>query len=161
MRIFILALFSITTSFAQDCLPCNCSNQKSSWKLIKKEGLHIDTMLVKTSGAYISESEINHKKYYEYIRFFPDGSVFHSCTYCSFPTLAQLNNLNYGTRGQYIVENNQIKVESWGTYVGYNFVFYKIESKSIILNGTCKRKWPEPKQRDYTEIKRTFEFFPL
>ena len=84
----------ITNTYCQEIENCKCRSR--NFKLIKKEGLHIDTTLVKTNGVYIhKDTVIDLQKIkrdrYSFCRFFNNGKVFFSCGYFNFP----FHNLNY------------------------------------------------------------------
>lgn len=143
---------------SQEC-PEYCNKRtKYKFKLLKKEGLKIDTTKVRVDGVYILDSEINGLKRYQFIRFFTNGRVYFSCAYCSPPSNDEFNKLSYGNYGHYIVDNGRIKAETFEPYPRYYFVFYKIQGEQIITNGSCRRRWPEIENKDYTQIKTVYSF---
>lgn len=143
---------------SQEC-PEYCNKRtKYKFKLLKKEGLKIDTTKVRVDGVYILESELNGQRRYRFLRFFANGRVYFSCAYCSPPSSDDLNNLNYGKYGYYVVNDSMVKTETFEPYLRYYFVFYKVQGEQIITNGSCKRRWPEMKNKDYTQFRNVFSF---
>ena len=160
MRInfLIIFFFYFSALFSQEC--GSCSKRKTfNFKLAKKESLTIDTSQVRVDGVYLLSFDLNGTKNYQYIHFYKNGRVFFSCIYCSLPTEDQLNNLNYGSYGYYTLHNGKIKVETFEAYARYFFVFYSIQGNTITTQGSCKRKWPEPEQKDYANINTTYSFY--
>jgi hypothetical protein len=139
----ILIIFAIKMN-AQECESCN-KRTKYKFILLKTKGVNIDTTLVKTNGVYLNKYyRINLDKteqdIYSFYRFFDNGKIYMSCGYCSLPSEKEFNDLNYGFYGEYRVENNQIIVEYYGSYVGYYLSYYKTENNKIIETNTSKRK---------------------
>lgn len=152
--IFIIVCLQISLNImGQECSTCN-TRTKFNFKLHKREGLKVDTSLVKTNGVYISEINTNGKTIYTFARFFENGRVYFSCDYCSYPSDKDFNNLKYGSYGYYIIKNGEVKIETFEPYPRYYFVYYKIIGNSIETNGSSKRMKQEPKRRDYTHINR-------
>ena len=147
---------------AQPCAICNTKTQ-FRFKLLEKEGLHIDTSVVKIKGVYLLESyneNINMgKKTYNFCRFFSNGRVYISCSYCSFPTNSELNDLNFGRYGYYIVNGSNIKIETFEPYPRYYFVYCVMEGNILVSNGTSKRKWKKNVKKDPYAITVKYEYF--
>lgn len=143
---FIIALFLIST-FASAQKQDNCkTNMSRNFKLIKEEGLKIDTTVAKVKGFYLSKDSFldldqKWKDRFSYMRFFENGKVYKSCTYLSFPTKADLEDLSYGFYSEYKVEDGRIVIESFAPSCGYLFEYYIIHDNTIIRIGTSKRKF--------------------
>ena len=146
MIIRFLIVFSVLITLnciSQEC--GGCRNKKYyRFLLLRKEGLSIDTSLVKINGIYILESRLNpinegNSSYY-YYRFFENGKVFMSCKYCSFPDSIQLHNLNYGDYGEYRIENNVLKIETFAPYSRYYLEYYEIIENEIVLKNYSSRR---------------------
>jgi hypothetical protein len=133
-------LSSLHVVFAQK--PCdNCiTKKKYNFKLIKKQGLRIDSTKVRLDGIYML-SDSGSKKTYTFYRFFSNGRVFRSCNYCSIPDSSQLNDLNYGSYGYYRIDSNMIKIETFAPYPRYYFKYLKINGKEIEYSYTSDRQW--------------------
>jgi hypothetical protein len=152
----IFLLLGSLNLMSQEC-PEYCNKRtRYKFKLLKKEGLKIDTTKVRVDGVYILESELNGQKRYQFIRFFKNGRVYFSCPYCRPPSNDELNNLKYGNYGYYVVNNGGIKAETFEPYPRYFFVFYIIKGEQIYSNGSCKRGWPEIENKEYTQIKTVY-----
>jgi hypothetical protein len=154
--ILIIILFISTnhTLLGQECYTnCHSTKKNYNFKLLKKEGLNIDTNLVKVSGVYITKFE-GGMGTYEFIRFFENGRVFLSCGYCSYPTIEELNNLNYGDFGYYIIKDGEVKVEKFSSYVRYYYHFFDIENLKLIPNGNAQRKCIGEGKREASRIKK-------
>lgn len=160
MNKFLLIFFLLGSikSIGQECSEYCNKRTKFNFKLLKKEGIKTDTTKVKVEGVYMCEFDLNGQKRYQFIRFFTNGRVYFSCAYCSPPNQEELNNLTYGNYGYYVINDNQVKAETFEPYPRYFFVFYKIQGEQIITNGSCRRKWPEIKNRDYTSIITAYSF---
>lgn len=162
--IVIVTCCFLPTIRAQQCADCN-KRTHFDFELLEKEGLHIDTNVVRVDGVYFSEWEITNlekkkvKQYY-FIRFFSDGRMYFSCAYCSFPKAAELNDLNYGSYGYYSVKGNDVKIETYAEYAKYHFEFGLIEGDKFIANGASKRKWKGKLKIVNQGIKHSWQFYP-
>jgi hypothetical protein len=153
--ILIIILFISTnhTLLGQECYTnCHSTKKNYNFKLLKKEGLNIDTNLVKVSGVYMTQTEGDSAEY-QFIRFFGNGKVYFSCSYCSYPTFEELNNFNYGYYGYYIIKDGEIKVETFSSYVRYYYRFFDIENLKIIPTGSAQRKCIGKEKREPPRIK--------
>lgn len=143
---FIIFIFFISTlASAQKLDNCN-TNLNRKFKLIKVEGLKIDTVLAKTKGVYISKDSFldldqKWKDRFCYLRFFENGKVYKSCSYLSLPTKEDMEDLSYGFYSEYKVENEGIIIESYAPWCGYFFEYYVIKENLIIRIGTSKREF--------------------
>lgn len=142
--LLLIVLFS-TNIYSQQCQSCN-KRVKFKFKLLKEKGLSVDTLKVKTTGVYISntnEIDIDGKQItmYYFYRFFDNGKIYISCGYCSFPSQEKLNDLKYGSYGEYRIEGDEIIRETYAPYPGYYLSYYKIEGNKILLTHTSKRKF--------------------
>ena len=165
MRRLILLLLLISTSiYSQKMDDCK-TNPKNDFKLIKNEGLKIDTSIVKTKGVYVSKDSFLDldqiwKNRFSFIRFFEDGKVYKSCSYKSFPTNEDFKDFTYGFYSEYKVENGNITIESYAPWCGYFFEYYTIGQERIVRIGTSKRMFnKEPKMESRPNI--TYEFFSI
>ncbi|WP_409205657.1 hypothetical protein [Flavobacterium sp.] len=154
----------VTNTYCQEIENCKCKSR--NFKLIKKEGLQIDTTLVKINGIYIFKDSIIDLKNikrdrYSFCRFFENGRVFFSCGYFNFPHESDLNNLSYGYYGEYKIIKNQIIIESYSSYVGYILELYKIEGLKIISTDFAKRSNKPKFEKVFSSIEYDFYKFKL
>lgn len=160
--VLIIILFASKVN-AQECESCN-KRTKFKFILLKTKGVNIDTALVKTNGVYLSKYFRNNldktqQDIYSFYRFFENGKVYMSCGYCSLPSEREFNELKYGFYGEYRIENNQIIIEYYGTYVGYHLSYYKIENNKIIQTNTSKRKLKGKVKLKNSYTNNEYEFF--
>jgi hypothetical protein len=142
ITVFLIFLFLVTINHAQN-VPCN-KRTKFNYKLLKKEGLHIDTAIVRVDGIYwIKDYYIDmnkeKKERFQFIRFFKNGQMYNSCMYYHFPNLQELNSLKNGYYSVYCVKDSIIKNESFRTWAGYFFVYWNVSNNEIQYIGTSKR----------------------
>ena len=141
--IYILSfLLAFTSANSQEFEGCH-AKKKYRFEMLKKEGVHIDTSLVKTTGVYICKDSIidldkKIRTTYSFYRFFDNGKVYRSCRYLSFPDEAELNGLNYGTYGEYKTEGNTLVMEGYSP-AGYMWHYFEVNSDTIISSGTKRR----------------------
>jgi len=166
IRFFVLILiFSFSKMNAQQCSDCG-KNPHLKFISLKIKGTKIDTAVAKTNGVYLRKFfRINLDKtrqdIYHFYRFFENGKVYMSCGYCSFPNGSELNDLKYGSYGEYRIENNQIVIEGHGSYVGYYLSYWKTESDTLIETHTSKRKFDGKikLKKAYTDNEYPYEFY--
>lgn len=151
-KIILLLFISLTVhTYAQQIENCDFQ-KKVKFQLIKQKGLQIDTLVIKTNGVYIHQDtiiDLNRKKRvrYSFYRFFDDGKVFMSCGYFNFPTQSDLNNLQYGVSGEYIVTGNEVCIESYNSQIGY-FYKYLISNGQIIVDRYYSRRVKKPQRME-------------
>lgn len=169
-RITILIIMLVFTfqAYTQPCFSYKSKRTKYNFKLLKK-GVHVDTNKIRIDGVYISEyrmqTPISNKEYvvtYSFTRFFPNGRVYRSWSYCSFPTNEELNELKYGTYGYYKVDSNRITTENYSPAGGYVYSFYIIEKDDCFVSySTKKRESGIFKTKEIIEFNsRSFYFYP-
>lgn len=132
--ILLIILACSLHSNAQPCFSDKSERTKYNFKLLKK-GVCVDTNKVRIDGVYIMEhimqAPLSKKQYittYTFTRFFPNGRVYSSWSYCSFPTNEELNELQYGTYGYYKVDSNRIIKETYSQPAGYYYIYYILDS---------------------------------
>ncbi len=156
LLIFIFIFFSKIIE-AQEIENCNCTPK--SYKLLKVNGIQIDTSLVKTNGVYIYKDivvNLHNKKQtrYSFYRFFDNGKVYKSCGYYNFPNNKDLNNLHYGIYGEYKIIDNKILLESHSSYFGYTLELYNIYGLKIKRIKIAKRR----KKPKFKKVINSLEF---
>jgi hypothetical protein len=137
---------------------------KLNFKLIKEEGLKIDTLLANTKGVYISKDmflnlDQKWKDRFCYLKFFENGKVYKSCSYLSFPTKEDMEDLSYGFYSEYKVENGGIVMESYAPWCGYFFEYYVIQENLIVRIGTSKRKFNKKQKIEPSPNTISYEFY--
>lgn len=147
---------------AQPCFSYKA--KKKRFKIVKREGIVIDTNKIKLNGVYLWKlNNVNSVKdtFYLFIRFFNNCRVFKSGPYCSCPTVLQLNDLTYGSYGQYMIKEDKLIIESYSGPGGYYYQYFDVFSKHIIPIGTKKRaKFPQPEFRKEL-INKEYWFYPF
>jgi hypothetical protein len=159
--VLILILFASKMN-AQECSGCN-KRTKFKFILLKTKGVKIDTTIAKTNGVYLRKYfRINLDKtqqdIYHFYRFFENGKVYMSCGYCSLPSEKEFNELKYGSYGEYRIENNQIIIEYYGSYVGYYLSYWKTENNKLIETNTSKRKLKGKVKLNNSYIDNEYEY---
>jgi len=96
------------------------------YKLIKKEGINIDTLKVRTDGIYLNkdfvyDTDKTVKSRYNYIRFFNNGREYYSHEYHDFPTDENFNDLQNGGYSYYTIKDSLIISESYNYEAGCFF----------------------------------------
>jgi len=163
LTVFI-CLISVITS-AQKIDSCR-TDIKHNFKLLTEEGLKIDTIIAKISGVYISKDSFldldkKWKDRFSCIRFFENGKVYKSCSYRSFPTKQDFEDLSYGTYSEYKVQNGRIVIESYAGWTGFFLEYYTIQKNTIIRIGTSKRKFNKNLQIEPSPTTTSYEFYHL
>jgi len=142
-------------SVAQPCYEVRKSRTHFNFKLLKK-GVQIDTNKIRIDGVYIFSSPCQNEFYailyknkcydstYSFFRFFDNGRVFFSSSYCSFPKEEEVNRLDYGSYGYYKVEGDTLIIERHNSGGGGSFCYFdyhKIGDNSFKIFGTKHAEW--------------------
>lgn len=158
--LFIYLLYGITLH-GQECSTC-FKKKHFRFKLLKKEGLNIDTALVRTDGIYILRTTANFEfgsdSVFYFYRFFSNGKAYMSCQYCSFPCSNELNDLGYGVYGEYKVEDSLVVIETFAPYARYYIKELTISNGVLVTNRTWLRRWFKPLKVPAPTVK--YSFYP-
>ncbi len=127
-------------SFAQRCGTCN-TRTHFKFRLIKKTGINVDSNYVKTTAIYVNTfMDDGNVMKYSFLRFFPNGKVYISCLYRSFPTNDELNDLTYGDYGEYRLDSTRLTIETHSASAGYYYQYYEVRRNEVLLSQTQLRK---------------------
>lgn len=142
-KIISAVIFFLFIDMKYNAQPCgSCGTKKHErFRLLKKEGLHIDTNKVKVNGVYVNKyiSETGAISY-SFLRFFTNGKVFISCEYCGSINPSDFGNFNYGKFGEFKLEGDLIKMEVFATYPRYYYAYYEIKNYTLRYKYTQDRK---------------------
>lgn len=147
--VLIIIIFSTNISYSQKYdnevkdWPIIFGHKHHNFKLKKKNFVLKDTTIVDTSCVYISKYHVweDSTNRVSYTRFFSNGRVFKSGDYLSLPTESEFNNLDYGRRGYYYIDEDGYVVMEFYVNVedGYVLSWVKKEDDMLVSYKTKKR----------------------
>jgi hypothetical protein len=103
--------------FSDETLKNYLPKKEKRFTLSKKPFVLKDTNVVSLNAIYsrklteVDNNVIESVELYNFIKFFPDGRVFFSFPYISFPTRKEIDDFTYGKFGRYVVNGEKIKIE--------------------------------------------------
>jgi hypothetical protein len=146
MRLFLtfFFLFFINTLYCQPLYRSGYEKQSKITKQMQLRGKFQlnDTSFIDTNAVYIDYKIKEYSNFddgpdtlYYFERFFKNGQYFQSGYYCSFPTDEEFNDLAYGRRGYYIINNDSIlTVETYhDRHNEYQLISYFIKEDGLLL----------------------------
>lgn len=137
----LIYLFSFYSIFGQPTMSKEeienfyTHDKHKNFRLINKVNNNSNA-LIETNCVYILEFKVEEDgtQRYSYIRFFNNGRVFSSGDYLSVPTSEQLNDIIYGKRGYYIVNDSIIKIEFYvNGYEKYSYFYCRAIDDELIF----------------------------
>lgn len=164
--VIVFTFFSIGLC-AQPCLDSWCYEyrKKMRFRTPKQFTDGIKSDLVKYNGVYVEEftwkdSSGIDQTYFHFYRFFENGSVFKSCSYCTYPSNEELNSFSRGYKRYFTIVDGLIRIENYTGKAGYFYEFFSVTENSFTAEYSLSRTRIFKPTKQFAVGERKFTFHP-